>query len=883
MRPDARLDSVVFQLTPTRTRFDLVLIANGRKEKFASGLLKPFLAHLKAAQDQIAKGGYSITLEPSSGFDAPWFTRGTVERFVRFVSTPEVLERVTTLESEILQLEDAIAIQSNDNLGLRSVEDHGRKLTESNEGGRANYDPDAATAIVVYKPGSTPPVQNETTAQEENSKIQLLRVLETRKTVLRKEQAMAFARAVAAGFDIDNLGCLIAFAERFGASRLMKACSHFVELWKQKHETGQWIEVEPEAMSTRSEFPPFNASGIVFMGDNMKQNMESGSVDGEANGEDAAKSDQKSGQQMGTHAAYPPWAMHPPSGGVVYPPYAMQGMPFYPGVNPYYHPYPPVDDPRYHYSGRKSSRKHSSDSKDPETLDVESDHSGSERGSSHGRKSHRKSKRSGKKKPSVVVIKNVNVTSKKHGSSESESQSSSDVSEDSDDSHTKSRERKHKSSSSKKKEGRKTTSDSGDEYSKDETSNGQDAEQGNWSAFQNFLLRAEEKTRSSDADMFAGEKEPPSRRKKNVNTADPMLLAERDSGNVHERNTVGFDSANGRTRAIRVMSNDELVMSGEGRGYIDGEMKEIEAGGGRYRRGTGDDFMINGQESHIDRSSLLDPLAEARYKNPDHQDKNRNGVADESFMIPLRSSSQDNFGAENRTTIDIDVELPASIHKTSDEKAGHQLFYEPDELVPERGFEDVSFGYDPAMDYESHMLMQTTVKVEDAKADDVLPVTEGDVKKAEKEKLRNAKDGSDKRRKDALLRRLSAPRTPLNDAQKRAQNLRAYKADLQKLKKEQEEEQIKRLERLKLERQKRIATRGNGKGPGSDSPKANGINGLSKSVPSITGLKKEKSGTTESLSDRLKRLSEPKSIGGVEHSSNPRSNGADHSRRRSMA
>jgi len=39
-------------------------------------------------------------------------------------------------------------------------------------GGRTNSDSDAATAIVVYKPGShsTPPVQNETAAQEENSK-----------------------------------------------------------------------------------------------------------------------------------------------------------------------------------------------------------------------------------------------------------------------------------------------------------------------------------------------------------------------------------------------------------------------------------------------------------------------------------------------------------------------------------------------------------------------------------------------------------------------------------------------------------------------------------------------------------------------------------------
>jgi hypothetical protein len=97
------------------------VIANGRKEKIASGLLNPFVAHLKVAQQQIAKGGYSITLEVDPEIDAPWFTRGTVERFVRFVSTPEVLERVTTIESEILQIEDAITGQGGDNLGLRSV------------------------------------------------------------------------------------------------------------------------------------------------------------------------------------------------------------------------------------------------------------------------------------------------------------------------------------------------------------------------------------------------------------------------------------------------------------------------------------------------------------------------------------------------------------------------------------------------------------------------------------------------------------------------------------------------------------------------------------------------------------------------------------------
>jgi hypothetical protein len=64
-------------------RCDLVVIANGRKEKIASGLLNPFVAHLKVAQEQIAKGGYSITLEPHAEVDAPWFTRGTVERLVQ--------------------------------------------------------------------------------------------------------------------------------------------------------------------------------------------------------------------------------------------------------------------------------------------------------------------------------------------------------------------------------------------------------------------------------------------------------------------------------------------------------------------------------------------------------------------------------------------------------------------------------------------------------------------------------------------------------------------------------------------------------------------------------------------------------------------------------
>lgn len=69
----------------------MIIIANGKKEKIASGLLNPFLAHLKTAQDQIAKGGYSILLEPDPDNDATWFTKGTVERFVKFLMPIAIL------------------------------------------------------------------------------------------------------------------------------------------------------------------------------------------------------------------------------------------------------------------------------------------------------------------------------------------------------------------------------------------------------------------------------------------------------------------------------------------------------------------------------------------------------------------------------------------------------------------------------------------------------------------------------------------------------------------------------------------------------------------------------------------------------------------------
>ncbi|KAJ0715958.1 putative protoporphyrinogen oxidase [Helianthus annuus] len=74
------------------------------------------------------------------------------------------------------------------------------------------------------------------------SRIQLQRLLETRKAMLRKEQEMAYHRALVAGFEIENMNDLIFFADHYGASRLREACIEFRDLCKKKHYDGHgWM------------------------------------------------------------------------------------------------------------------------------------------------------------------------------------------------------------------------------------------------------------------------------------------------------------------------------------------------------------------------------------------------------------------------------------------------------------------------------------------------------------------------------------------------------------------------------------------------------------------------------------------------------------------
>lgn len=499
------------------------------------------------------------------------------------------------------------------------------------------------------------------------------------------------------------------------------------------------------------------------------------------------------------------------------PPYPMQGMPYYQnyppgGAHSYYpSPYPPTEEHHHHSRPKRHSKSSSkdSDSKSHDGTDPASESDREDLSSSHGHKNKKGSKK--KKKSNMVVIKNLNYITKKLAGSDSESGSGSgsesdksdrsDSDKDSTDSDAKDSHKKHRKSSKKKgKHGRKPEDSPRDASNRDNTGFGEpqmEGDSGHWQAFQSFLLKSEEKSRTNDSDMFSSEREPvlPRRKEKGVNAADPFLPSERDYDEFgNQRSSAGFDSANGSASRVRqISSNDAMLMLGEN-GLTDSRLKEIEGGGARiYRRpGTSDDyFIVHGQEKQmIGMGHDIDPLAESQYKQSSLDNNKSYGVNDESFMLAMRSGPQESLGPDSRGTIDIYSELPRET-RDSATKVASQVFYEPEELtmIPDRGFEPVSAGYDPAIDYESQAHIEKVVKVEEV--EESSPIVQAEGKSAEKEKkVRKSQDGVlDKRRKDALIRRLSGGSTsranPLTEAQKRAQNLRSYKADLQKLKKEQ--------------------------------------------------------------------------------------------------
>ncbi|CAL9061356.1 unnamed protein product [Musa banksii] len=210
MDSDILLDHALFQLSPRRSRCELFVSGGGKTEKIASGFLKPFLAHLKVSEEQSAEAVDSIKLIVDRRTkDGTWFKKGTVERFVRFVGEPEVLEFVNTFDAEMSQLE-----------GAKKIYLQPHNLPIQNSG--------------VPVSGSMGENGTTTEASVDITKNELLRAIEVRLVAVKQDLTKACCWASSNGFTPKNVLELLHFADYFGADHLNEACTKFISLC-QKH------------------------------------------------------------------------------------------------------------------------------------------------------------------------------------------------------------------------------------------------------------------------------------------------------------------------------------------------------------------------------------------------------------------------------------------------------------------------------------------------------------------------------------------------------------------------------------------------------------------------------------------------------------------------
>ncbi|CAM8955971.1 unnamed protein product [Rhodiola kirilowii] len=204
MKSDTPIDYAWLQLSPKRTRCEFFVSQSGNVERISSGLVKQFTTHLKVAEEKVVRPAQSIELkvDKRANGGGAWFTKGTLERFVQFVNTPEILEQINTYDAEISQLEAALKIYT-EGLGDQSKNASGR---------------DAAGAK----------------AAADATKRELIRAIDVRLVTVKEDITSACLRASSAGFNPDTISDLQFFAEQFGSVRLKETCENLTTLWQRR-------------------------------------------------------------------------------------------------------------------------------------------------------------------------------------------------------------------------------------------------------------------------------------------------------------------------------------------------------------------------------------------------------------------------------------------------------------------------------------------------------------------------------------------------------------------------------------------------------------------------------------------------------------------------
>ncbi|KAK6786648.1 hypothetical protein RDI58_015173 [Solanum bulbocastanum] len=224
------LEYVEFKIFPSQGRYETLMIYGDKVEAASSGLLKQLVLHSPKIKSLHSKGSDStFKFKPLGNLsDAKWFMKSTLIRFLRIISSSDIIDVAKATVNEISQLEDARKFHLS--LYSKGPQDH----TGSEE-----------TADVSYSNSMAPTVDDEDNPSSlDASKNELLRAMDLRLTALTEELAAVFDQAVGTKCSFGDITNIEKFSYYFGAVDLRNCLQKFVAL-RQENTNGDSLGKEP--------------------------------------------------------------------------------------------------------------------------------------------------------------------------------------------------------------------------------------------------------------------------------------------------------------------------------------------------------------------------------------------------------------------------------------------------------------------------------------------------------------------------------------------------------------------------------------------------------------------------------------------------------------
>ncbi|KAL3365654.1 hypothetical protein AABB24_010670 [Solanum stoloniferum] len=226
---DVFLEYVEFKIFPSQGRYETLMIYGDKVEAASSGLLKQLVLHSPKIKSFHSKGSDScFKFKPLGNLsDAKWFTKSTLIRFLRIISSSDILDVAKATVNEISQLEDARKFH----LSLYSKGPQVHTRSEETD--------------VSYSNCAAPTVDDDDNpSSSDASKNELLRAMDLRLTALTEELAAVFDQSVGTKCSFGDITNIEKFSYYFGAVDLRNCLQKFVAL-RQENTNGDSLGKEP--------------------------------------------------------------------------------------------------------------------------------------------------------------------------------------------------------------------------------------------------------------------------------------------------------------------------------------------------------------------------------------------------------------------------------------------------------------------------------------------------------------------------------------------------------------------------------------------------------------------------------------------------------------